>query len=57
MQSLILSNNSFVEFGNFSAIINLLLRIQVDRAIVHSQFVILEEGDGRVLEVKMNYLG
>ena len=57
MQSLILSNDGFVELRNFSAIINLLLRIQVDRTIVHSQLIILEERDGCVLEVKMNNLG
>ena len=53
---LVQSNDLLIEASNLLTIVNLLLRIQVDGSIVHTQLVLPEEWDGDLLEVQEDNL-
>lgn len=56
MQFLIHSDNTFVKLSNLSAIIDLLLGVEIDCTSVDAELVSLEEWDGCIEKVQVNDL-
>ena len=50
--NLVLSDNLFVKFCYFVAIVYLFLGIEVDSSVVDAQFVLSEEGYGDLLQIQ-----